>query len=51
MCVLSACGTAAVIDFGCLAGDDENMSHVQFIQKTGPERDKYVVGLIIFDIL
>ncbi|KAF7287724.1 hypothetical protein GWI33_003362 [Rhynchophorus ferrugineus] len=42
VCVLSACGTAAVIDFACLASDDENMSHVQFVPKTGHERDKFV---------
>ncbi|ENN76819.1 hypothetical protein YQE_06660, partial [Dendroctonus ponderosae] len=39
VCVLSACGTAAVIDFNSSAGDEDNFSSVQLIHKN-VERDK-----------
>lgn len=43
VCVLSACGTAAVIYFNTSSADEDN-SNVQLVYKSG-ERDKYVVGL------
>ncbi|KAH1023118.1 hypothetical protein HUJ04_012388 [Dendroctonus ponderosae] len=42
VCVLSACGTAAVIDFNSSAGDEDNFSSVQLIHKN-VERDKQEV--------
>lgn len=43
VCVLSACGTAAVIDFSSLSGDEENLSHVQVVSKA-TEREKNMNG-------
>lgn len=43
VCVLSACGTAAVIGFNTSSVEEDN-SNVQLVYKSG-ERDKYVVGL------
>ncbi|KAH1023117.1 hypothetical protein HUJ04_012388 [Dendroctonus ponderosae] len=43
VCVLSACGTAAVIDFNSSAGDEDNFSSVQLIHKN-VERDKQENG-------
>ncbi|KAL1492735.1 hypothetical protein ABEB36_010944 [Hypothenemus hampei] len=43
VCVLSACGTAAVIDFTHSTGDDDNLLNVQLIPKNN-ERDKQSIN-------